>query len=144
MLKLREFDLQFAFPRPGALREDVENERRAVEDFAVENLFKIAALRRRKLIIENHRVHVLTLAKIREFSRLAFADERGGIQRFCFLQAITNDFAAGGYREFAEFGQRIARVRTVARFEFDTDEEDSFRPCFSGFDEGFQLFRLLI
>ena len=39
MLKLREFDLQFAFARPGALREDVENQRRAVEDFAVEDLF---------------------------------------------------------------------------------------------------------
>ena len=138
MLKLCEFDLQFAFPRAGALREDVENKRRAVEDFAIKNLFKIAALRGRKFVIKNHRVHVLTPAEIREFSRLAFADERGGIQRFRFLQAITDNFAAGGHCEFAEFGKRIARVRTVARFEFDTDEEDPFRPFPSGFDERFQ------
>ena len=45
MLELRQFDLQLAFARPGALREDVENQRRAVEDFAVENFFERAALR---------------------------------------------------------------------------------------------------
>ena len=140
MLKLREFDLQFAFTRSGALRENVENERRAVEDFAVKNLFKIAALCGRKLVIENHRVHVLTPAEIREFSRLAFANERGGIQRFRVLQAVTDDFTTGGHSKFAEFGKRIEHGRTVARFEFDGDEEDPFRPFFSGFYESFQCF----
>ena len=157
MLKLRQFDLQLAFARAGALREDVENQRRAVENFAVENFFEVAALRRRKVVVENHRVHVLALAEIREFRRLALADERGGIQRFRFLQAVADDFAAGGGGQFAEFGQRIAgtngagilpvrygrAARSTARFEFDANEEDPFRPCFSGFDECFQLFRCL-
>ena len=141
MLKLREFDLQFAFPRAGALREDVENQRRAVEDFAVENLFEIAALRRRKLVIENHGIHVLTLAKIREFTRLALADERGGIKRVHFLQAVADDFTAGGHREFTKFGERVARIHVIARFKFDTNEKNPFRPLLSGFDEGFQLLR---
>ena len=67
MLKLRQLDLQLAFARAGALREDVENQRRAVENFAVENFFEVAALRRRKVVVENHRVHVLPPAEIREF-----------------------------------------------------------------------------
>jgi len=54
------------------------------------------------------------------------------------LQAVADDFAAGGRREFAQFGQRIARVGAIARFEFDTDEEDPFRPRFSGYNQGFQ------
>src|SRR5208282_545732 len=45
MLELRQFDLQLAFARPGALGEDVEDERRAVENFALEDFFEIAALR---------------------------------------------------------------------------------------------------
>ena len=141
MLELRQLNLQLAFARAGALREDVENQRRAVENFAVENFFEVAALRRRKVVVENHRVHVLPPAEIREFSRLALADERGGIQRFRFLQAVADDFAAGGGGQFAEFGERIARVRMVARFEFDADEEDPFRPRVSGFNEGFQRLR---
>ena len=73
-----------------------------------------------------------------EFLGLALADERGGIQRFHFLQAVADDFAAGGRGQFTEFGERIARIRMVAGFEFDADEENPFGPCVSGFDERFQ------
>ena len=65
--------------------------------------------------------------------RLALADERGGIQRFHFLQAVADDFAARRRGQFAEFGERIARVRMVAGFEFDADEENPFRPSFFWF-----------
>ena len=44
MLQLREFHLELAFARPGALGEDVEDQRRAVEDLAIEQRFKVAAL----------------------------------------------------------------------------------------------------
>ena len=57
-------------------------------------------------------------------------------------QAVTDNFATGGHRKFAEFGQRIVRVRMVARFEFNADEEDPFGPRFSGFDERFQRLQL--
>ena len=44
MLELRQLDLQLAFARAGALGEDVENQRRAVENLAVKDFFKVAAL----------------------------------------------------------------------------------------------------
>ena len=44
MLQLREFDLQFAFLRPRALGEDVEDQGGAIEDFALETFFQVAAL----------------------------------------------------------------------------------------------------
>jgi hypothetical protein len=45
MLELREFNLHLALARAGALREDVEDERGAVENFALEDFFEVAALR---------------------------------------------------------------------------------------------------
>ncbi len=45
MLELRQLDLQLAFASAGAPGEDVEDQRRAVEDLAVEDAFEITALR---------------------------------------------------------------------------------------------------
>ena len=74
MLQLRQLDLHLAFARAGALREDVEYERRAVEDFAVEYLLQIAALCRGELVIEDDRIYIGPLAVLGKLLRLAFAD----------------------------------------------------------------------
>ncbi len=140
MLELRQFNLQLAFARPGALGEDVEDERRAVNDFALEDFFEVAALRGRKVVVENHRVHVVAPAEVREFLGLALADERGGRQRLHFLDSGVNDLAAGGLGQFAQFGERIAKGSAVMVLAFNADEEDPFRPRVSVFNERFQLF----
>ena len=46
VLQLRELDLQLAFARPRAPREDVEDELRAIDDLAVERLLEVPQLRR--------------------------------------------------------------------------------------------------
>ena len=46
MLQLRQFDLQFAFPRARPLRENIQNQRGAVQHLAAEDIFQIPALRR--------------------------------------------------------------------------------------------------
>ena len=43
VLQLRELDLQLAFARPRAPREDVEDELRAIDDLALEALLEVAA-----------------------------------------------------------------------------------------------------
>src|SRR6185312_6809714 len=96
MLELREFNLQLAFARASALRENIENQRRAIEHLGIENLFQVAALRGGKFVVENYRVHVEALALRGEFIRFAFADEGRGVGGFEFLHAIADDFAAGG------------------------------------------------
>src|SRR6266480_1539923 len=62
MLQLRQLNLKLAFARPGALREDVENQRCAIEHFALENLFQVAALRRRKFVVKDDRIDILAPA----------------------------------------------------------------------------------
>ena len=44
MLELREFNLQLAFLRAGALRKNIKDERSAVEDLAIEDAFEVSAL----------------------------------------------------------------------------------------------------
>ena len=117
MLELRQFDLQLAFARAGALGEDVEDERRAVENLAVENLLQVAALRGGKFVVEDDRVHVLLPAVARRTPRPCLCRctwRRMGVVEF--LRAVADDFAAGGGGQFGEFLERIAQVATVAGF----------------------------
>ena len=111
MLELRQFDLELAFLRAGALRENIENQRRAVEHLAIENAFQIAALRGGKFVVEDDRVHVLAAAMLGKFIRLAAADECAGHGRFEFLDAVAHDFAAGGGGQFGKFIEGIARYQ---------------------------------
>src|SRR4029077_7841201 len=45
ILQLRELDLQSAFTAPRALRENIENQLGAIENFARQQIFQIASLR---------------------------------------------------------------------------------------------------
>ena len=54
VLQLRQFNLQPAFAAARALRENVENQLGAIKNFAREQVFQIASLCRRKLVIENY------------------------------------------------------------------------------------------
>ena len=53
VLELRQLDLQLALEGAGALREDVEDERAAVDDLAAERLLEVALLRGRERIVED-------------------------------------------------------------------------------------------
>ena len=69
MLQLRQFDLQFAFARAGALGENIQNQRRAVEHLAVEDFFQVAALRGGKLVVEDDGIDVVLAAELGELAR---------------------------------------------------------------------------
>ena len=109
MLQLRQFDLQFAFARAGALRENIQDQRGAVEDFAAENLFQVAALGGGKFVVEDHRVHVVVAAECGEFVGFAAADEGAGDGRLEFLGAAADDGPAGGGGQFGQFFEGIAQ-----------------------------------
>ena len=52
-LELRELDLHFAFVALRALREDIQDEARAIDDTAIEARREIALLHRREIVIED-------------------------------------------------------------------------------------------
>ena len=62
VLELRELDFELAFVAARALREDVEDQSRAIEHAALDELFEIAFLRGRQRMIEQHHVGVRAAA----------------------------------------------------------------------------------
>src|SRR5689334_6475646 len=105
MLQLRQFNLQFALFCPGALRENVENQRSPVQDFAIEHPFQIAALGGRKFVVEDDGVDVRTPTMLGEFVSLAFADESRRARRSHSLQTIPDDLSSSGGGQFGKFLQ---------------------------------------
>ena len=65
--------------RRGALREDVEDQLRAVDDAQVEPLGEVPRLARREVAVEDHEVDVLLEAADREILELAGADQRARV-----------------------------------------------------------------
>ena len=127
MLELRQLDLQFAFPGSRPLREDVENQRGAIEHFAFEDLFQIAALGGRKLVIENHGVRLVRLAEGGELIGLAGSDKGGGKRSIETLRANADDVSAGGGCETSELLQGILKLPFRMRLEFDSYKEGALR-----------------
>lgn len=139
MLQLRQFNLKLSLPRARALRKDVEDERRAIEHFALENHLEISALSGRKIIVKDDGIDVVLPAFVGELAGFASSDESRGYGRVEFLGAAANHFTASRGSEFFQFGERILEVPGAAGFELQTDEEHSLWRFAGCFDQGFQL-----
>ena len=133
-----EFDLELAFPGAGALREDLEDEGGPIQDLAPERLLQVPGLRAGEFVVEDHGVDAEFLAARGEFRGLAGSDAAGRMGRVELLGAIAEDDGTDGRGELAEFVERIADVPGRAGFEFEADEEGSFRAAVGCFDECFQ------
>ena len=79
VFELRELHFELAFVAARALREDVEDQSRAIEHAALDELFEIAFLRGRQRVVEQHDVGVVLGGGVADFIRLAAADEEARI-----------------------------------------------------------------
>ncbi len=116
VLELGKFDLQLAFTRARALREDIQDQRRAVQQLAIEQFFQVAALRGGQFLVEDHGVHIQLPAELGEFIGLALADVGGGVGGLELLHAVADDVAASRGGEFSEFGEGIAGLPIFGGF----------------------------
>ena len=123
ILQLRQLDLQSSFATAGTLGENIEDQLRAIEHLAREQVFQITALRRRKLIIENHRGDLLVLERFLDQLRFAAPDVVGRRRFLQFLRDGADHFRAGGVGQLAQFLHRIAQIpfRDAVLFEADQD-----------------------
>ena len=122
VLQLRELDLQLAFARAGAPREDVENQLRAIDDLAIETLVQLAQLRRRQLVVEDDEVGVGFGRGVRQHVDLAAAEERRRIRLGSILQHAQHDARARGFGEAAELFEGMFRVDPTRAAGDQTDE----------------------
>ena len=114
VLQLRQLDLKLALAGARALREDVQNERGAVEHLAVEGLLQVAALGRGKLVVEDDRVYIGAVAVRGKLVRLAFADVGSRARGSHLLNAIPHYLCPGGRGKLRKLLQRI-RKSTLCR-----------------------------
>jgi hypothetical protein len=89
--QLRELDLELAFVAAGALREDVEDQRIAVEHAPTRELLEIAFLARRQRVVDEDHVGLLGFGFLADLVGLAAADEEPGIRAI----TPTRDVATG-------------------------------------------------
>ena len=93
-----------------ALREDVEDQLRAVDDAQIEPLRDVARLARRELAVEDHEVDVELEAADHELLQLPGADQRARIDLRAVLRDDVDDGDAGRARELAELVDRVLEV----------------------------------
>ena len=94
MLELRQLDLELAFASAGPLGKDVEDQRGAVQNFAVKDFFKVSALGGSEFVVKDNRVDIRLAAMMREIIGLALADESARAGGSHFLESISHNFAS--------------------------------------------------
>jgi len=115
VLQLRELDLQLAFVRARALREDVEDEARAIDDAALGELLEIALLNRRERAIDEDQVRIERLSLLGELLGLAGTYEITRIRPVDARRQRADDARARRARELAKLIEsgRVCTARLV-------------------------------
>ena len=127
VLELRELDLQLAFPRARAAREDVEDELRAIDDLAIERAFEIAQLRRRQLVVEDDDVDAASRrTRRRAIATLPLPRNVAGSGFGALLLHAQHDVGAGGRGEAGQLVERMFGIEVTRRVVEETDERGAF------------------
>ncbi len=92
------------------LGEDVQDQRRAVDDLDLDDVFQSAPLRRCQFGIHHHGVRAGGHHDVLEFQGLAGAEERAGVRLRPALDQPVEDFRARGFRQGGEFTQGVLGV----------------------------------
>ena len=103
VLHLRQRDLEAALPRVRPRGEDVQDQRRSVNDLRTQRFFEIALLRRRQLVVEDDHVRLCITACGGDFIDLAFADVRRGVRLIHLLDGRAHDLRPGCPGQLAQF-----------------------------------------
>jgi hypothetical protein len=120
--QLGQFDLQLPFARASVLREDVEDEHRAVDNRQRDDFFEVRPLARTQVVEHEQHVGVQRFRALGDLVRLTASDERCRIDVRQLLHDLSDDSHPGGLRqrdEFGEFGAHGAR----GILQIDADDE---------------------
>ena len=131
VLVLRQFHLQLALARLGALGENVEDQARAVEHAHAEFLLQHAHLRRGELIVKHREVAVVGDDEFAQLRHLALAEEGARVRRGLVLQQRHDGLAAGCLHERGQLGK--GNVRRALAFVHARRGETSQRGAFDHF-----------
>ena len=132
VLQLRQLDLNLALVALGALRENIQDQRRAIHHPRLQMCFEIALLRRCEDVIEHHHFRPAGGDGGGDLLHLAAAGIQGRIRLLAAPRHQRLLFQAGtGTQEF-EFGHRIG-LAALAKIERDQYGAVGRSGCGSGF-----------
>jgi hypothetical protein len=102
MPELRKLDLQFALEAARALRKDIENQARSVEDAAAQFLLEIAFLARTQGGRRDHQLSIIFREQRSQFVELSLPDEIAGIRSTTRTDQFTRYHSTRGTGQFGK------------------------------------------
>ena len=135
VLVLRKAHLEATLFGGRMQREDIEDERRAVDnlDRLADDFLEVRLLAGAELVIEDDEVGLHTAHKRRKLLRLARADERARVGRLEALRHRAHDIRTRRVDEALELRQGLLE-RPVDIAAINTDEHSALREDFRGGD----------
>ena len=124
VFELRQLHLQLALARAGVLREDVQNQRGAVDDARFSQRCEIALLGRGDLVVDDDEVEVLLAPQLRQLQGATLADVVRRIGRAQPLCELADDRGASGAGERRQLIERIVDIpEPLFAGELDADQK---------------------
>jgi hypothetical protein len=120
---LRQLDLQRRLAGVGPAREDVEDQRAAVQHLDLERRLQPQLLRGRELLVEDHDRVAGLVARRADLLELAGADVGRGLGLAAALQRLPDYGRAGRARKPRQLTQRLARRHQGLLAVVEADEE---------------------
>ena len=120
--ELRQLDLELAFAGPRALREDVEDQGRPVDDLDADGLGDVALLDRRQRIVGDEEVRALRLRQRADLLDLAAPEIERRRRRRTLLDDPCRDLGACRHDERGQLVQRLVDLEpALSRQSHRTD-----------------------
>ena len=124
VLELRQLDLELALRAACVLREDVEDQLRAVDDARLQRVFEGPLLRRAQLVVDEQRFGVGVGERLLQLRQLPLPDERARIRVHAILDDLADRLDARRPRELRELAELVGRIRALRE---DGEKEPALR-----------------
>jgi hypothetical protein len=110
-LQLRQFHLQLAFPGARVPRKNVEDQLGTVDHSPVNDLFDVALLRSRQVVIKEKKVGIHRSGRAGNLLQFARADQRSRIRPVTPLQDFADNFRPRAPSQRPQFRHRFFCVK---------------------------------
>ena len=120
VLELRELHLKLSLGGPRVLREDVEDELRAIDDAGLQRVLERALLRRAQLLVDQQDLCLGPGVRLLELRELSLADEGPRVRVRAVLHELADRSHTCGTRELAKLGKLALAVHS---FRENADDE---------------------
>ena len=127
---MRNFDLGFGCFTTGPVSKNIENQLRAVDDVQFGLLLKVAQLRRREFVVNDHRGGVANIGELTDFFDFAGTKIGGSDGPIKVLPDLADNRIVISLGQFAKFGYSVIEIGLLAGNACD---QNAFRGYFIGY-----------